>query len=130
MMKSSPQKLNCSTQMKAQKGELLAKKKNVADLAQDALNSAALFADDLTTAEKNSDGERLPDDFFAEEQASKQTVIEAAAETAKEELSASHEDLPENEVILPEEPANEDDYTLVPGTIEADIDEGLELGAD
>jgi segregation and condensation protein B len=116
--------------MKAQKGELLAKKKNVADLAQEALNSAALFAEDLTTAEKNSEGDRLPEDFFAEAKSDSEVRAETAPTTSEDILSASSEELPENEVVLPEEPANEDDFTLVPGTIEADIDEGLELGAD
>jgi segregation and condensation protein B len=121
--------------MKAQKGELLAKKKNVADLAQEALNSAALFADDLTTAEKNSEGERLPEDFFAETTTTATTLSEpidvsATAAASGEAFEAGADELPENEEVLPEEPANEDDFTLLPGTIEADINEGLELGAD
>jgi segregation and condensation protein B len=45
----------------------LAKKKKVSDLAQEALESAALFNEEPTAAEKNGEGEALPEDFFAED---------------------------------------------------------------
>lgn len=44
----------------------MAKTKKVSDLAQEALASASLFDEDLTTAQKNSAGEALPEDFFAD----------------------------------------------------------------
>lgn len=47
----------------------MAKKKKVSDLAQEAFESASLFNEDISTAEKNSEGESLPEDFFAEEAA-------------------------------------------------------------
>lgn len=43
----------------------MAKKKKVSDLAQEAFESASLFNEEPTTAEKNSEGESLPEDFFA-----------------------------------------------------------------
>lgn len=45
----------------------MAKTKKVSDLAQEALVSASLFDEELSTAEKNSEGETLPADFFAED---------------------------------------------------------------
>lgn len=42
----------------------MAKKKNVSDLAQEAFESASLFAEEATTIAKNSEGEILPEDFF------------------------------------------------------------------
>ena len=44
----------------------MAKKKKVSDLALEAFQSALLFNDEPTTAEKNSEGESLPEEFFAE----------------------------------------------------------------
>jgi len=44
----------------------LAKKKKVSDLAQEAFESASLFTEELSTAEKNSEGEALPEEFFEE----------------------------------------------------------------
>jgi segregation and condensation protein B len=114
MMKSWPLKVKCLKWMKAQKGELLAKKKNVAALAQEALNSAALFDEDLTTVEKNSEGDHLPDDFFKAESVLPETPSKA---------------MPENEEPTPE-PVAEDDFTLRADTIETDIDEGTPLGED
>lgn len=46
----------------------MAKKKKVSDLAQEAFESASLFNDDgQSTAAKNSEGDSLPEEFFAEE---------------------------------------------------------------
>jgi segregation and condensation protein B len=58
----------------------LAKKKKVSDLAQEAFESASLFTEELSTAEKNSEGEALPEEFFAEE-------TEASEEAEENELS-------------------------------------------
>lgn len=62
----------------------MAKKKNVADLAQEALNSAALFDEEPTTAEKNSEGEALPEEFF-EEAVSEDLEVESSVFLQEEE---------------------------------------------
>jgi segregation and condensation protein B len=66
--------------MATSKGELLAKKKKVSDLAQEAFESASLFTEDLSTAEKNSEGEALPEEFFAEESDSDEALAESNEE--------------------------------------------------
>lgn len=63
----------------------MAKKKNVSDLAQEAFKSAAFFDEDLTAAEKNSEGETLPEEFFAEAEAGAETETETDVETFEAE---------------------------------------------
>jgi len=59
----------------------LAKKKNVSDLAQEAFESASLFDDNnLSTADKNSEGETLPEEFFAEEEIEGAELAEGTAD--------------------------------------------------
>ncbi len=55
----------------------MAKKKKVKDLAQEAFESASLFSEEnqVSTAEKNSEGESLPEEFFAEETADVETEV-------------------------------------------------------
>lgn len=66
----------------------MAKKKKVKDLAQEAFESASLFNDDnVSTAEKNSEGESLPEEFFAEE-AEEHIEAEETEELEGEELEA------------------------------------------
>jgi len=89
----------------------LAKKKNVSDLAQEAFNSAALFDEDLTTAEKNSEGEHLPEDFFeatgekASEEIPKETEMGASEESSENEEGeeSSQEDIEVDTAIFLQE---------------------------
>lgn len=68
----------------------MAKKKKVKDLAQEAFESASLFNEEnqASTAEKNSEGESLPEEFFAEE-AVENIENEEAEELESEELEAA-----------------------------------------
>ena len=69
----------------------MAKKKKVSDLAQEAFESASLFNEDnsnTSTAEKNSEGESLPEEFFVEE-ADENIEAEEVEELDGEELEAA-----------------------------------------
>lgn len=80
----------------------MAKKKKVSDLAQEAFESASLFNDEgLSTAEKNSEGEALPEEFFAEETAAE--AVESSEEIAEEESEESSDVEVDASVFLQEE---------------------------
>lgn len=82
----------------------MAKKKKVSDLAQEAFESASLFNEtneELSTAEKNSEGEALPEEFFAD-------VTEEAALEESDLESDSDENIDvETAVFLQEEEESE-----------------------
>jgi len=70
----------------------LAKTKKVSDLAQEALASASLFDEDLTTAQKNSAGEALPEEFFAgEAEEETESVLETEEAEELEETEETEE---------------------------------------
>lgn len=90
-----------------QRGELLAKKKNVSDLAQEAFKSATLF-DELTTAEKNSEGEALPEEFFNSSEEESDVEVETSIFLQEEEESVGFlPEVPEDEEQVDQEETTE-----------------------
>lgn len=85
----------------------MAKKKNVSDLAQEAFKSAAFFDEDLTTAEKNSEGDVLPEEFFAE--TTVETVVEVLAEDTEMESASEDEISAETDIETDIEAEAEDE---------------------
>jgi segregation and condensation protein B len=104
----------------------LAKKKEVKDLAQEAFESAKYFDNDAaaaSTADKNSEGETLPEEFFAEEavehiESEEVAGVEIEASIFLQEEEETPGFLPEvseedaAEILASEEEASEDGVSV------------------
>lgn len=110
----------------------MAKKKKVSDLAQEAFESASLFNDDnQSTAAKNSEGDSLPEEFFAGEAES--TDAEAMADEAEEvteldvetEASIFLQEEEETPGFLPE--VSEEDEAEMMAAEESEEDTGVSV---
>ncbi|WP_413291558.1 SMC-Scp complex subunit ScpB [Bdellovibrio sp. HCB337] len=98
----------------------MAKKKKVSDLAQEAFESASLFNDEgLSTAEKNSEGDALPEEFFAEEAKAESEE----AEENNEEMSEESSDVEVDAAIFLQE--EEETPGFLPEVSEEDAEELL-----
>lgn len=109
----------------------MAKKKKVSDLAQEAFESASLFNEDnQSTAEKNSEGESLPEEFFAaetEETESEEFEVLESEEGADVETEASIflQEEEETPGFLPE--VSEEDAEEILAAEETETEAGVSL---
>lgn len=105
----------------------MAKKKKVSDLAQEAFESASLFNDDAqSTADKNSEGESLPEEFFAEE-AEETSEVTETEENADIEMEASIflQEEEETPGFLPE--VSEEDAEEMLAAEESETEDGVSV---
>lgn len=105
----------------------MAKKKKVSDLAQEAFESASLFNDEeQSTVEKNSEGDSLPEEFFAEEAVEASDVTETE-EGADIEMEASIflQEEEETPGFLPE--VSEEDAEQILAADESETEDGVSL---